>query len=185
MGSIVLTHYDFDIRYKPGNINYVTDALSRLPVRSDLSEEISFDTIIHKIRINSINHNLIRASNIIDEIKNCPVLSKVLELSTTTWPSSNVDSELQPYFTIRNSISSDNGLLFFENRVIIPRKLQNEILHILHKAHQGVIRMKQFARLYCWWPKVNDDIEKYCKACNVCSKFAISIDAKSKYRNMQ
>lgn len=55
-----------------------------------------------------------------------------------------------------------------QDKVVIPTKLRQEILQILHSNHLGLTRMKQVARMYVYWPKLNEDLESYVKQCEAC-----------------
>jgi len=43
--------------------------------------------------------------------------------------------------------------------VVIPQILRKDVLAELHKAHIGIVKMKSVARIYVWWPSMNEDIE--------------------------
>lgn len=167
--SLVLMHYDFEINYKPGKINYVADALSRLPIKSVEVETkyFNFDTVIHQILENSPIH----LEKVAEETEKCPVLKNVRNYVTSNWPKT-VENSFQPYYQVRNQLSIDKGVLLLENRSIIPKALQKYVLSVLHSSHCGPVRMKQFARQYCWWPEINADIETISKSCVTCAELA-------------
>ncbi|XP_059223128.1 uncharacterized protein K02A2.6-like [Stomoxys calcitrans] len=62
--------------------------------------------------------------------------------------------------------------LVFEHRVVIPPKLQHNVLKDLHAAHQGVVKMKDVARYFVYWPGLDKHIEDVAKACDECGRFA-------------
>ena len=53
-------------------------------------------------------------------------------------------------------------------RVVIPKKLQGQILQELHRDHPGASRMKSSARSYFWWPGLDKEIENLSKSCLAC-----------------
>lgn len=53
----------------------------------------------------------------------------------------------------------------FGMRVIVPEKLRNLLLDELHEGHPGIVRSKQLARSYVWWPSIEVDLEQRVKAC--------------------
>ena len=53
-------------------------------------------------------------------------------------------------------------------RVIIPLKFHERLVNELHEEHIGMTRMKNLARSYLWWPKLDADIEQKVKSCEIC-----------------
>ncbi|KAL1470294.1 hypothetical protein MTO96_040514 [Rhipicephalus appendiculatus] len=49
-------------------------------------------------------------------------------------------------------------------RVIVPAKLRNLLLGELHDGDPGIVRSKQLARSYVWWPSIKADLEHRVKA---------------------
>lgn len=41
---------------------------------------------------------------------------------------------------------------------------------MLHDGHWGTSRMKQLARRYVWFPKIDEEIEKVFKTCLICQE---------------
>ncbi|XP_026531512.1 uncharacterized protein K02A2.6-like, partial [Notechis scutatus] len=56
------------------------------------------------------------------------------------------------------------------DRVIIPERLQNKVLKLLHDGHPGIVRMKALARSYAWWPGMDGQIETWVVTCNKCQE---------------
>ena len=54
---------------------------------------------------------------------------------------------LKPYRKYIGELTLLDGVIFYGNRIVIPRILRKELLDILHKAHQGVDGMYHVARL--------------------------------------
>ena len=53
----------------------------------------------------------------------------------------------EPYRSYRNNLSTRYGLLFHDDRVIIPSGLQSNFVNLLHRDHAGVQRMMDSARM--------------------------------------
>ena len=53
-------------------------------------------------------------------------------------------------------------------RVIIPRKLQNQVLEELHRGYPGIVRMKSIARSYTLWPSIDKQLEQVAKSYICC-----------------
>ncbi|UYV73840.1 hypothetical protein LAZ67_11001074, partial [Cordylochernes scorpioides] len=71
-----------------------------------------------------------------------------------------------------NSIESDytlNGEILVKNdKVVVPKSLQLEVLKDLHSTHLGIVKMKQLARRYCTWKNIDKVIENLVKSCKDC-----------------
>lgn len=98
-------------------------------------------------------------------------MSKILRYNLDGWPEKNlIRAELLPYFNRRYEISVDRGCIFWGHRIIIPVTIQENVLFELHKSHFGIVRMKEIARLYFWWPALDAEINNVTKNCETCLK---------------
>ena len=86
------------------------------------------------------------------------------------WPHA-FSEELKDFKKLENSLSTENGCVFYGLRVIIPSTLRNLILKLLHLGHFGMQRMKQLARSTVYWPRIDFDIEDLCRKCTSCGQF--------------
>ena len=53
-------------------------------------------------------------------------------------------------------------------RVVIPTKLQDQVLQELHQVHLGISKTKALARSHVWWPGIDAKIEEMTKSCERC-----------------
>ena len=66
------------------------------------------------------------------------------------------------------------GLLYYEDRLVIPRALQEKVLDILHAAHQGIGLMQHRASQTVYWPGITADIKGRRLRCATCTEVAPS-----------
>lgn len=59
-------------------------------------------------------------------------------------------------------------LIYWGNRVVIPRKAQERMLQLLHETHQGASSMKAVARSLFWWPGMDREIQELSAQCVSC-----------------
>ncbi|KAJ0022363.1 hypothetical protein NQD34_009853 [Periophthalmus magnuspinnatus] len=84
---------------------------------------------------------------------------------------SKVDSSaLKPFIDRRWELSVQSGCLLWGRRVIIPQSLRAKMLEQLHAGHSGIVKMKEMARSYFWWPGLDKQIENMAKSCSSCQK---------------
>ncbi|KAJ8891426.1 hypothetical protein PR048_003954, partial [Dryococelus australis] len=70
---------------------------------------------------------------------------------------SNIDERKQSYFSIKNSLSDDEGLLFFEDRLIVPKSL----------VVPAATKIKQRACQCLFWLGMGADIENSIVTCDI------------------
>ena len=116
-------------------------------------------------QINSDNPLLV-----VRETAKDPILAQVMRFVKEGWPHA-FSEELKDFKKLENSLSTENGCVFYGLRVIIPSTLRNHILKLLHLGHFGMQRMKQLARSTVYWPRIDFDIEDLCHKCTSCGQF--------------
>ena len=79
--------------------------------------------------------------------------AELLQLVETGFPASSttVSPNLRHYWKLRAELSSEDGLVLFNSRIVIPQGERLNVLRHLHASHQGIVRTKQRARqtVYC------------------------------------
>lgn len=90
------------------------------------------------------------------------------------WPDHQEDTPLaiREYWSIRDKISAQDGVLFKSQRVIVPKSLHAEMLKHIHASHVGGDACYRQARDTLYWPNMHGEVKDYvsqCSACNECS----------------
>lgn len=96
-----------------------------------------------------------------------PVLSEVMVL-ISQGKKGKMSEKHRPYLIRQNELTVQSGCLLWGYRVIIPPALRKSLLKELHASHSGVVRMKEIARSYFWWPGLDAEIEEEAKSCPDC-----------------
>ena len=107
---------------------------------------------------------------VVRETAKDPILSQLIRFVKEGWPHA-FSEELKDFKKLENSLSTENGCVFYGLRVIIPSTLRNHILKLLHLGHFGMQWMKQLARSTVYWPRIDFDIENLCRKCTSCGQF--------------
>ena len=67
-----------------------------------------------------------------------------------------------------------DGVLLYNDRVVIPNSLQRKILRDFHMGYQGKNRTKSLMRCYVYWPNMDSDIADMIESCKGCALAAKS-----------
>ena len=166
--ALVLSAYQYDIVYRSTRDHANADCLSRLPLQQKEAMGNPPDASVFNIAqismLPPITSEAIQAATRTD-----PILGTVLRYTQNGWPL-NFPTELKPYWTRREALTIEQNVLMWGIRVIVPKKLQNQVLQEIHNSHPGVTRMKVTARSYIWWPGLDAQIEKLANSCSACQE---------------
>ena len=66
-------------------------------------------------------------------------------------------TEFLTYARVKYQQNIDKECILKANRVIVPVKLKDKVLEMLHSEHLGISKTKNLARYYVWWPKIDED----------------------------
>ena len=136
---LTLLGYNFTIEYRKTTSFGQADALSRLIASQTAPEE---DIVIAKIEedvaavISTTLENLpVTANDIAKATLNDHTLHAVFTLvQSGQWPK-KPEQRIARYACLRQSLSVQNGCVFFGSRVVIPFTLQQRVLKSLHEGH--------------------------------------------------
>ena len=89
------------------------------------------------------------------------------------WPSTIKEllSKIQPYWTFREELTIEDGLILKDTRIVVPTTKQAELLKLIHEGHLGLTKCKLRARETVYWPGLNDQLEKLVLNCQWCFKY--------------
>ena len=164
--ALTLSAFTYDIKYIPGKQNTLADALSRLPLTTTYEKEEE----VYRIEDKMLDNLPVTSKSIGQAVKKDPVLTRVLDFTRNGWPDEVEDLRLKPYFHRRYELSIEQDCIMWGLRVVIPEKFQDDILQELHIAHPGMVRMKEIARSYVWWPNMDQQIEQMVRRCTGCQQ---------------
>ena len=165
--ALFLAGFDYSIEYKSTTQHGNADGLSRLPLECGENKETVDPAEIFQVsqmEMLPVSSDMIRR-----EIQKDPTLSLVLEYAKRGWPT-DCKKEVEPFYRRKEEITIQDGCLMWGSRVIIPSKLQNQVLDELHEGHLGIVKMKALARSYMWWPTIDKSIEQLAKRCEGCQR---------------
>ena len=79
--------------------------------------------------------------------------------------------QLSPYYSYRDELAVQDGLIFKGERVIIPLSLRKEMKEKIHSSHLGIEGCLRRARESLFWPGMTSEIKQYIATCDVCRTY--------------
>ena len=176
----------YEITWMPGSENSFGDATSRHPVYSEDFEINSFALTVSAM--------LATAEDQIEEIAMVNVRSDLDRVTCVTWErvqvathneyddlvksiedgsfpnTSRSDCSHPEFYEYREKLYVYDGIILYEDRVVIPPSLRSEVLESLHAAHQGETAMLLTAQSSVFWPGISKNIEATRGTCRPCIK---------------
>lgn len=121
--------------------------------------------------VNSITWNDIRLATNSDES-----MMKLIDLIENGFPKvkNDLPGDLRAYFQYRDKLNSFDGVALYNDRIIIPPSLRNNVLQALHSAHQGISQMCSRADASFFWPGMTSAISDMRTQCSPCNRIAPS-----------
>lgn len=179
-----LQRYNIDLQFVTGKDNVVADALSRAPslstTGSKYSSKVSIFRVfgdVENIRLSSyLSVSDERINEIIEMTAEDRVLQTVLLYIRQGWPDKidHVPMEAKPFYKYRNELSTQDGLVFRNDRIVIPSSLYRSVADKLHVGHTGIESTLKLARENVFWPGMSNQIKHLIQDCSVCAKFSSS-----------
>ena len=98
-------------------------------------------------------------------------LCRLMKIIISGWcdDKKSMREDLNSYYTFREEILVQDGLIFKGDRIEVPTGMQTEIKERLDSSHVGVQGCLRRARETVYWPNMNADIESYISRCSTCN----------------
>ena len=164
--AMFLANFNYTVHHRPGKFNFQADALSRSP-KPEVQE---LDVEVSAIQQEHISRGPADAVQVRQATRRDPVLSRVVDFVLAGWPTHSPGDEFQPWWSRREELTVESGVLLWGSRVVVPTPLRQQVLELLHESHPGSTRCKQLARSYVWWPGLDADIEREVSNCTSCAE---------------
>ena len=169
-----LSHCDVNIEYLKGKDNVIADALSRVgPQLTPKEGEDEEDFIPVHVLTGEIPADSVRIRDFRSATAEDTTSGLLMRVVSNGWPEVRKDCHpfLLDYWTYREEISAENGLLFKGHRLIVPEKLRDRVLQTIHKGHFGFEKMLLRAQEAVFWPGITSDLLQTAQSCEVCQTF--------------
>ena len=92
-----------------------------------------------------------------------PLLSSLHDIIVSGWPKrrDEIPKQLRPYWSNRDELSVEDGVIIKGERVLIPKSIQADVEQQLHAGYQpGIEKCKLRAKFCVYWNGINNDLEE-------------------------
>ena len=166
---IRLMRYTGKAEYAPGASMVISDLLSRKPLddaTSDTEQDVKYYALSAVLSLPVTNPKL---AQIREMTSDDLILSRSMDYTIKGWPAIHqVPPNLREMYSVRNNLTVIEGMLFYQNRIVIPTTLRNEMLTRLHSGHMGVTKTHMRAQQTMWWPGITAALKRTVEACPHC-----------------
>ncbi|CAK1583394.1 unnamed protein product [Parnassius mnemosyne] len=148
------------------------DTLSRSATQKG-QDDLSDKVMIHEnMTFENVEASMDMLQRIKKETHNDPVMIALGEYYQKGWPfnKKQVSELVKPYWNVHNELHMIRGVLFRNNRIVIPLSLRKEMLRRIHEGHLGVEKCQRRARDVMWWPGMSADITCVVQGCDTCQR---------------
>ena len=161
--------YNYKLSFKPGKDIPLADALSRAPTAGPTKEEVEVNNVtLHPMKDERLN-----------QIRNAMVTDTTLlalgEVIMKGWPDCKNDlpESLRAYFSYRDELTAQDGLILRGERVVIPASMRQEMKRKVHEGHLGINSCLRRARDVMFWPGMSADIRQHVETCGTCATYSV------------
>ena len=167
-----LTDFSFVLKWTPGKVHYIADALSRYPVFGPQAEEP--EEAAEQARLVAVKREDPSMKHIFECAKGREYKCLVTALRQGQWPKTLPDTHVARHFADvweRLSLLDGNKntlVLLDGERVVVPKGARADIIKILKRAHAGLAKTKLRAAMSYYWPHMNAHIKQACENCSAC-----------------
>lgn len=90
----------------------------------------------------------------------------------------NDKEKLRPYWTYRDELSVQNGIIYKGTQLMVPQSMHKEMLRKIHANHFGAESNIRMAREVLFWPGMRKSIQDMCDACGTCAQYGTTAPKK-------
>ena len=162
-----LQKYDFTVHYERGENMHLADMLSRayLPYNSKEVDDFESVNMVRYLPVSDHRLDKIRAETWKDQC-----LQGLSDTILVGWPEKeeHAPALTHPYFSMRNELTVQDGLVFKGNSVVMPKSLRADMKLKIHSSHLGIGARLRRARECIYWPGMSAEMKHHISSCEIC-----------------
>ena len=182
-----LQKFDLDFSYRKGTEMHMADPLSRpyLPlVKQDIVDNQEVWNVADKRSPTEVQTEYVDMAESVpirkltlQEIKSATEVDAELQASapfiTHGWPErmAEVPSQLQVYFTFRDELSIQDGVVFEGERIAVPSSLRQCMVNRVRASRLGIQGCLRRAKEAFYWPGIYKQISEFVSRCSICNSY--------------
>lgn len=160
------------VKYRPGKEILLADCLSRAALCSDEDYAAEMAKSVHMVRQRVCMSEKNRA-DYLKTLKDDDSLLRVIEfVESNSWPGFHkLHRDDQDLYRVKDELHVEEGMLFKDHKLVIPKRLRPIIVDWLHGNHMGIDKTVAKGSSLYFWSGMSGDIERGVRNCPVCEKF--------------
>ena len=91
----------------------------------------------------------------------------------------NAKEKLRPYWTYRDELSVQNGIIYKGTQLMVPQSMHKEMIRKIHANHFGAESNIRMAREVLFWPGMRKSIQDMCDAGGTCAQYGTTAPKKA------
>ncbi|KAK3724232.1 hypothetical protein QZH41_002381 [Actinostola sp. cb2023] len=172
-----LQRFNLDVMYKPVPQMYIADHLSRASVPDIGTPETEFQVFALELEsicpLTTVKISSERLAQLQKATEQDPVMQTLKTTILIGWPAQRdeVPVHVREFWNFRDEFTLHNGVLFKNQRLIIPKALRSEVTSRIHSSHLGIESCLRKARDLVFWPSMNSEIKEAITNCSICAEY--------------
>ena len=172
-----------EVKYVTHKCVPMSDCLSRLVDVKMGKDDPSLNLQIANVKLDTtpiaIDWNQIKKMYL-----NNPIMVRLVRVIQWGWfeHSRELPDDVKVDFAYKFQLHIVNGIIFLQDRIVVPIGLRCEFLNRLYATHLGIVKSKLLARTLIYWPNWNVDVTEMCQECNTCRENQAMPDNNPKFK---
>lgn len=105
----------------------------------------------------------------LDEIEKSSAASETIGAVKRGIYSEQWNELAMPFKIFASELCFSGNILLRGTRIVVPEELRERVIAAAHEGHPGICVMKRRLRTKVWWPKIDQQAEKFVQKCHGCT----------------